>query len=260
MTSEWLDSQYIGTMQKLSVLTGQPNTWLFAYSGNANINQVDWTGWDSEKTSAYTVKIKLDNITGVLLEWAGASSLAQIFGGGGPSIGAAGLALEDNGDLVYSTDLYVYAEGPFGQEELDIYSYYVTAKILLDAASISGTVRWRKTLAQPGPAPLFAVTANSEVPASPGSFGTSQVEATGAEGPLDSSDPAYYYAPYTITGALIGKTVFVSVTPIPAKFIGAPAGGSLVAQQISGPTQITITNSNLHVTNVDFEIISESVR
>ena len=76
---------------------------------------------------------------------------------------------------------------------------------------------------------------------------------------MDSSDPNYYYVPYTITGALLGKTVFVYVAPTPAKFIGAPSDAVLIANQISGPAQITISNSNLHVSNVDFEIIFEEI-
>ena len=77
------------------------------------------------------------------------------------------------------------------------------------------------------------------------------------EGPINSTDPTYYYVPYTITGALLGKTVSVSVAPTQAKFMGVPSSGFLVANQISGPSQMTITNSNLHVTNVDFEIVLE---
>ena len=256
----WLSDQYIASMQKLSVLTGDPNTWLFIYSGLANIDQEDSAAlWSGGHSSNPTVNIKLDNLAGVLLEFACTASLANISGGdvGQWGVTADSLTLEDNGDLVLATTLYVFADDA-NWEELNTYSYYVSAKILLESAIISGTVRWRKTLAQPASPPLFAVTANSEIPpSSPGSFGTVQVEATGVEGPLDSSDPTYYYVPYTITGALLGKTVFVSVAPIPAKFIGVPPTGSLTAQQISGPTQITITNSNLHVSNVDFELIFE---
>jgi hypothetical protein len=260
MTVGWLGDQNIGSKQKLSVLTGDPNTWLFIYSGFANVEQKDWAAlWSGGHSSSPTVNIKLDNLAGVLLEYACTGSLANITGGdvGQWAVTADSLTLEENGDLVLSTSLYVYADDS-NWEELVAYSYYVSAKILLETAMISGTVRWRKTLAQPASPPLFAVTANSEIPpSSPGSFGTVQVEATGVAGSLDSSDPTYYYVPYTITGALLGKTVFVSVAPIPAKFTGVPATGSLTAQQISGPTQITITNSNLHVSNVDFELTFE---
>ncbi len=76
---------------------------------------------------------------------------------------------------------------------------------------------------------------------------------------MDSSDPNYYYVPYAITGALLGKTVFVYVAPIPAKFIGPPSGDVPIVNQISGPAQMTISNSNLHVSNVDFEIIFEAI-
>jgi hypothetical protein len=256
--SESLDDQYIGSKQKLSVLTGEANTWLFIYSGLANIGQYDQAGiFSGGESSNPTVDIVLDNLSGVLLEYASTSSLANIIGGDQAAIQSVSLNLHDNGDLVLTTGLYVFAGGG-DFEMLATYSYYVSAKILLDSATISGTVRWRKTLAQPASPPLFAITANSEIPGSPGSFGSSQVEATGTEGPLDSTDPTYYYVPYTIKGALLGKTVYVSVAPTPAKFTGVPPAGSLTAQQISGPTQITITNSNLHVSNVDFEIFFES--
>lgn len=242
------------------MLTGQDNTWLFIYSGLANIGQTDQAGiFSGGESSNPSVNILLDNLSGVLLEYASTSSLANILGSGGgqTAIDSVSLSLNDNGDLVLSTTLYVFTGGG-GWEELATYSYYVSAKILLDSATISGTVRWRKTLAQPASPPLFAVTANSEIPGSPGSFGTSQVEATGVEGPINSTDPTYYYVPYTITGALLGKTVSVSVAPTQAKFVGVPPTGFLIANQISGPSQMTITNSNLHVTNVDFEILFES--
>lgn len=253
--SVWLESQYIGSMQKLSVLTAEANTWLFVYSGLANIDQTDQAGFFSGgESSSPSVNILLDSISGVLLEYASTSSLANIMGGDQAGITSVSLSLQDNGDLVLTTSLNVYAAGG-DFEILGTYSYYVSAKILLDSATISGSIRWKKTLAQPGSPPLFAITANSDIPGPPGSFGTSQVEATGTEGPLDSTDPTYYYVPYTITGALLAKTVYVSVVPTPAKFTGFPQDGSLLAQQISGPTQITITNSNLHVSNVDFEVI-----
>ena len=76
---------------------------------------------------------------------------------------------------------------------------------------------------------------------------------------MDSSDPNYYYVPYAITGALLGKTVFVYVAPIPAKFIGPRSGDVPIVNQISGPAHMTISNSNLHVSNVDFEIIFEAI-
>lgn len=262
MTSVWLDDSNISSMQKLSVLTGEADTWLFIYSGLANIQQYDQAGlWSGGHSSNPTVNIKLDTLAGVLLEYACTASLANITGGsvGQWAIESDSLTLQDSGDLVLATTLRVFANDS-SWEELDTYSYYVSAKILLDSAKISGTVRWRKTLAQPASPPLFAVTANSEVPpSSPGSFGTSQVEATGVEGPVDSSDPNYYYVPYTITGALLGKTVFVYVAPTPAKFIGAASDALLIANQISGPAQITISNSNLHVSNVDFEIFFEEI-
>jgi hypothetical protein len=139
--------------------------------------------------------------------------------------------------------------------DLGTYSYYVSAKILLEAASISGTIRWNKTLATPLSAPHFVITAYTQLPPPPGELaGATIVEATGVEGALDASDPTYYYIPYTITGPLLGKTVFVGVDPIPSRFSGVQSSGSLDTQQISGPSPISLTTSNLQVTNVDFEM------
>lgn len=110
--SVWLDNQYIGSMQKLSVLTGESDTWLFIYSGLANISQ-----WDNEPpfsgggTSHATVNILLDNLSGVLLEFASTSSLANIIGGDQAGIESVSLNLQDNGDLVLTTSLFVLAGG-----------------------------------------------------------------------------------------------------------------------------------------------------
>jgi hypothetical protein len=124
-------------------------------------------------------------------------------------------------------------------------SLYVSAKILLETPRISGSIRWKKTFATPLAPPHFVITANTEIPPIPGSLeGTNIVEANGSEGDLNSADKTYYYIPYTITGALLGKTVIVSVVPIAATFSGVQPGGSLFTQQISGPTPIKLTNSN----------------
>jgi hypothetical protein len=257
----WLDDQYIASKQNLSVLTGEPNTWLFIYSGLAGIEQTDQAGFFSGgEGSNPTINIKLDNLAGELLEYASTSSLADIQGSDGVSDWATlsdSLTLQDNGDLVLSTSLYVFTSGG-NFAELGHYSYYVSAKILLETASISGTVRWSKTLVQPAAPPFFTASAVMQLPPPPGSLlGSSQVEATGTGTDLDSSDPTYFQVPYTITGALLGKTVTVQIDPIPAGFTGVSASGQLLAQQISGPNPITIGNSNLHVNNVDFELIFE---
>jgi hypothetical protein len=130
----------------------------------------------------------------------------------------------------------------------------VSAKILVDTPSISGTIRWNKKLATPLAAPYFTITADTQVPGPPGQFPTLQVVATGVEDALDSADATYYYVPYTISGLeLLGKTVTVEVGAIPASFSGV-ADGWLAAEQISGPTSISLTTADLHATNVDFEL------
>ena len=103
------------------------------------------------------------------------------------------------------------------------------------------------------------ITVDSQTPGPPRQFGTLQVDATGVEGAVDSSDPTYYYVPYTITGALLGKTVSVVVDLIAASFSGVPPMEGLVAERISGPAEISLTTTNRHATNVDFEMISQQL-
>jgi hypothetical protein len=251
----WLSSNYIASMQKFSVLTGEPNVWLFIYAGLANIDQSDTAGiFSGGEASNPTVNIVLDNISGELLGSAATASLANVIGGDQSSIQSVSLSLQDNGDLVLTTVLYVFAGGG-DSEILGAYSYYASAKILLVPATIGGTIRWKKTLATPLAPPHFAITADTEVPPPPGQLlGTSIVEANGLEGGLESSDPIYYYVPYTITGGLLGKTVTVEAAPILSAFSGVQGDGYLTITQISGPTSITLTTSNLTVTNVDFEM------
>jgi hypothetical protein len=252
------DPNQVGSVQKLSVLTGEPDTWLFIYSGLANIEQVNQDGnpFSGGQSVNPTISIILDNISGVLLGSAATSSLAGISGGnlGEMAIQSVSLDLRDNGDLVLTTTLYSFTSGA-NWNDLDTYSYYVSAKILLDEASISGNIRWEKTLANALTPPNFVITADSQIPGSgPLSFPTDEVEATGLEGTLDSSDNTYYYVPYKITGSLLGKSVFVAVSPIPDAFSGAPGFGQLVATQISGPNMINLTNTNRHATGVNFEL------
>jgi len=245
----------MGSVQKFSVLTGEPNTWLFIYSGLALIGQWDRGGlFSGGESSNPVVKIVLDNISGQLLGSAATASLANVIGGDQSSIQSVSLALEDNGNLVLTTTLYVYAAGG-DFEDLGSYSYYVGAKILLEAATISGTIRWKKSLATPLASPHFTITADTEIPPPPGQLlGTSVVQATGLEGALNSSDDVYYYVPYSITGGLLGKTVTVFVEPIAKAFSGVPGDGNLMVTQISGPNPVRLTTSNLKVTNVDFEM------
>ncbi|HET8922080.1 MAG TPA: hypothetical protein VFN26_03685 [Candidatus Acidoferrum sp.] len=252
----------VGSVQKLSVLTGEPNTWLFAYSGLAFIEAREQGGgiFSGGEGQGLTVYIVLDNITGVLLQYAATSSLANISGSGGVSqfdLQSVSLNLRENGDLVLTTVLSSFTDGD-DWADLGTYSYYVSAKILLEAASISGTIRWKKTLATPLSAPHFVITADTQLPPLPGQLvGTTIVEATGVEGALDSSDQTYYYIPYTITGPLLGKSVSVAVDPMPSKFSGVQTFGLLDTQQISGPSPISLTTTNLQVTNVNFEMFFE---
>jgi hypothetical protein len=255
------NSSQVGSAQKFKILTGEPNTWMFIYSGIAGINQQEssdsFLGIDFNTASSNaTVNIKLDNISGMLLGFAATASLTNIDEMGNDAqwyIMSDTLTLQDNGDLIFTATTYTWSEG--GDTDFYGMGYYVSAKILVETATISGTIRWRKTLATPLGSPHFVITASVEVPsAGPSLFPTTQVVATGTEGGVNAADDTYYYVPYTITEGLFGKTVTVSVVPIDASFSGAPLGGSLLANQISGPSPISLTNSNLNVTNVDFEM------
>lgn len=245
----------------VKVLTAEPNVWLYIYSGLAQ--QAQWAtgdsywifGEDSAETDA-TVNITLDKVAGVLLEYAATASLANIaeesdFGGW--IVNSDSLSLHNDGELVLTLNTSVIGGGDGGSGFWGV-SYYVAAKVLVDTPSISGTIRWDKTLATPLAAPHFTVTADIQVPGSPGQFPTLQVVATGAEGAVDAADPTYYYVPYTISGlVLLGTTVSVVVDVIAASF-GGVGNGFLAPEQISGPTSITLTTADLHVTNVDFQL------
>ncbi len=250
------NSNQVGSAQKVSILTAEPNTWLFIYSGIAWQNQyADGSGawfWESTTETDAIVNVKLDNLSGVLLEFATTGSLSGIYEEstwGDWYVNSTSLALQENGDLVLTASTTVIGEGT----GFNTFSYYVSAKIILEAASISGTIRWKKTLATPLAPPHFVITANVHVP-DPPPFGSTQVVASGVEGNLNSADDTYYYVPYTITGGLLGKTVMVIVAPVATSFTGAPGGGSLMTEQISGPNPISLTTSNLNATNVNFEM------
>lgn len=253
------DSSQVNSAQKVSILTGEPNTWLLIYSGIALQRQRAegdsgflGIGENTSETDA-SVSVTLDNISGVLLSFATTASMANIIEEntwGQWIIWDSSLSLRDNGDLVFTTDTTVVG---IGDAEFYAFYYYVNAKVILDEASISGTIRWAKNLVAPLNSPHFVITADMEIPGPPGQFGSLQVEATGTEGALDSSDVTYYYVPYVITGPLLGKTLTVQVSPIQATFSGIQ-GGSLVAEQISGPVSIALTTTNRHATDVDFEM------
>jgi hypothetical protein len=262
VTLDARNSNQVGSAQKVSVLTGEPNTWLLIYSGFAEQNQyADGTSyWIFGESTAETdaiVNVTLDNLSGVLLEYATTGSLSGIFEEGTWGdwyVNSTSLSLQDNGDLILTANTTVIGGSP--EAGFNSFAYYVSAKVVLDAASISGTIRWKKTLASPRNTTHFAVTANMQLPTPPGTLiPITEVEATGVEGAVDASDPIYYYVPYTITGALLGKTVSVAVIANPSSFSGEPQG-TLIVNQISGPTAITLTVTNRHATNVDFEMDS----
>ena len=257
------DSTQVGSAQKVSILTAEPNTWLLMYSGYAQQNQyADGTSyWIFGQSTAETdasVTVTLDNISGILLEYATTAGVSGFFEEstwGDWYVNWTSLDLKQNGDLVLTASTTVIGGSP--EAGFNSFNYFVSAKVVLDAATISGTIRWKKTLAAPLASPHFVITADSQIPGAPGQFGTLQVEATGVEGAVDTSDPTYYYVPYTITGALLGKTVSVVVDPIASSFSGVPPAEGLDAEQVSGPTEISLTTTNRHATNVDFEMVSE---
>lgn len=255
------DSNQVGSAQKVSILTAEPNIWLLIYSGQAEQNQyADGTSyWIFGQSTAETdaiVNVTLDNISGILLEYAttaGVSGFYEEDTWADWYVNSSSLNLRQNGDLILSASTTVIGGSP--EAGFNSFNYYVSAKVILDAATISGTVRWVKKLTSPLTSPHFEITADTQVPGPSGIFPTSQVEASGVEGAVDSSDATYYYVPYTITGSLLGKTVSVSVDPVAASFGGVQPGGELIVEQISGPTEISLTTTNRHATNVDFEML-----
>ena len=255
------DSRQVGSAQKVSILTGEPNVWLLIYTGFAQQNQYAdgtsyWIFGESTATADAVVEVMLDKISGVLLEFATTASLSGIFEEDTWAdwyVNSTTLSLRDSGDLILTASTQVIGGSP--EAGFNSFSYHVSAKVLLDAATISGRIRWKKALATPLAAPHFAVSADTQLPPLPGSlFGTTQVEATGLEGALSATDGTYYYIPYTITGALLGKTVTVGVGPLSASFSGAPPFGTLSVRQISGPSTISLTATHRHAANIDFEM------
>lgn len=247
--------------QQLAVLTGEPNTWLLIYSGIATqrLRAEGYSGFlgieSGASSTEATVNVTIDNISGVLLQSVTTASMSNILeenNWGQWIVWSTNLSLRPNGDLVLTAKTEVIGEG---DTEFYSFFYHVDAKVVLDEASISGTIRWSRDLVTPLLPPHFAIEADVQVPGGPEQFTTSRVEATGLEGPINTDDPGYFYVPYKITGALLGKELRVSVNVLQKSF-AAPAFGSLVAGQISGPKQILLTSTNRHAVDVNFEMIS----
>lgn len=259
------DSSQVQLPQKVSVLTAEPNVWLFIYSGIAVQRQRAegssgflGIGKSTSETDA-VVHVTIDRISGVLLQAATSASMANIVEEdtwGQWIISSTGLSIRDNGDLVLTVNTSVTGEG-----DAEFWSFYynVSAKVVLDEASISGNIRWPKNLATPLGSTHFSINADSKVTiAIPGQFPFDKVtvEAVGLEGAVNSADSDFHIVPYTIKGALLGKTLSVLVSPIAAAFTPGPAFGfgELVAGQVNGPDPIQLTPANRHITGVDFEM------
>ena len=203
----------VSNPHKVAVLTAEPNTWLLIYSGIAYQRQraqgsTGFLGF-GEHTSTTTaeVHVKLDNISAVLLQSAATAGMSNILEEdtwGQWIIDFTGLELRNNGDLVLNVNTSVTGEG---DAEFYAFSYHVEAKVVLDEASIAGTIRWPLDLATPFGQPLFLISAYSEFQtAIPGMFPSIQriTEATGQEAPI-SETTTTFEVPYKITGALLGK-------------------------------------------------------
>lgn len=251
------DGSQVQSPQVVAVLSAEPNVWLLIYSGIAVQRQrakgsTGFLGIDSStSTTEATVNVTLDNISGILLQYAATASMSNIVEEntwGQWTIDSTSLALRDNGDLVLTANTSVTGEG---DAEFWSFYYHVDAKVVLDEASISGAIRWAKSLTAPLTVPHFAITAKSQIPQGPNEFPIPRVEATGLEGAVNSDDPIFYHVPYRITGPLLGKEVTVSVDAIQASFTGV---GQLAAGQISGAHQITLIATNRHATEINFEL------
>jgi hypothetical protein len=238
------DPNQVRSAQKLSIPTTELNTWLFIFSGIAMQEQyADNDFWGSTQVTDANVDVTLDNISGELLAFASGASQAITYVSGTIAdldVWDTTVTLRANGDLILSASTSV--AGPAGFAG---FSYYVSVKMLIDVATISGTIRWRKPIAAPLSPPHFQITAQSV---------SGPIEATGAEAALDSADPAFFRVPYVISGALLGKTVEVFVEPISASFDIGGAPGFLATIQISGPTTISLTTANRHINNINFEM------
>jgi hypothetical protein len=253
----------VGFAQKVSVLTGEPNVWLLIYSGIAYQRQraEGSSGFlgigEHTSTTDADVTVTLDNLSGVLLQSAVIAGMANIIEEdtwGQWIIQSNSLSLRDNGDLVLSVTTSVTGED---DAEFYAFNYHVSAKVILDAASINGAIRWKKTLAAPLDAQHFTIVAYTEMPGPPGTLlPVDHVEATGVPGTVDSSDSVYYSVPYTITGALLGKTVRVGVKQIDSSFnfIDLPQNSLVGVGQISGPNPVILNVANRHATEVNFEM------
>jgi hypothetical protein len=260
------DSSQVQFPQKVSVLTAEPNIWLLIYSGIAVQRQraEGSTGFlgigESTSETDAVVHVTIDRISGVLLQAATSASMANILEEetwGQWIISSTGLSMRDNGDLVLTVNTSVTG---IGDAEFWSFYYNVSAKVVLDEASISGSIRWPKNLATPRGSTHFSIGADTKVTITPDpgqfSFEEVTVEAVGLEGAVNSADTNFYIVPYTIKGALLGKILTVDVSPIPAAFTPGPAFvfGQFVATQISGPNPIHLTPANRHVVGVDFEM------
>jgi len=259
------DGGQVQVPQKVSILTAEPNIWLLIYSGIAVQRQraEGSTGFlgigESSSETDAIVHVTIDRISGVLLQAVTSASMANILEEetwGQWIISSTGLSIRDNGDLVLTANTSVTG---IGDAEFWAFYYNVSAKVVLDEASISGSIRWPKDLATPRGSTHFSISADTKVTiATPGQFPFDKVtvEAVGLEGSVNSADSNFFIVPYTIKGALLGKILSVVVSPMPAAFTPGPAFGfgQLAATQISGPNPIQLTPANRHVTGVDFEM------
>lgn len=251
-------------VNNVSILTGEPNTWLLIYSGivDQKLDAQGNTGFlgigQSTSETDATVNVTLDNISGVLLQYAtqvSPSNFLEENTWGQWIIWGSSLSLRDNGDLVLTASTSVTG---IGDAEFYSFSYYVSVKVVVDLATISGTITWPRSLATPRSGSLFNVTANSLIASSGSSFGQFQVVANGVLGELDTSDETEFQQPYTISGPLLGKTLFVFAAPNQNNFTVVPASDFLVTTQISGPNPIRLTSSNRHAANVNFEMTGQA--
>ena len=141
------DSSQVQFPQKVAVLTAESNIWLLIYSGVAvqRLRAQGSTGFlgfgkSTSETDA-VVHVTIDRISGVLLQAATSASMANILEEetwGQWIISSTGLSIRDNGDLVLTVNTSVT-----GIDDVEFWSFYynVSAKVVLDKASISGTIR-----------------------------------------------------------------------------------------------------------------------
>ena len=236
--------------QVVSVLTAEPDTWLYIFTGSPFIeiytNDDDyWVFGYSTDWQETTVNVRLANLAGRVLQgavtaapsyfWEDSDHVWQF------AIEGAQVFQEANGDVVLRVDTY-----SSGNSGFIAFSYQANVKIVLLETSISGTISWQQAdvVSPPPPGPYFTIIARGE---------DSGYEFGGIEQPLVLQGSTYRIA-YSIRGLPMGEDLRVDVPSIRGLKPVRPASHPY-ARQVSGPPLVLLTPNSPVQTNIDFEIL-----